>query len=178
MKRTYILAVVLFIIGANLAASAAVSVDRLLSAQVSTAPLSLTPVIITFDHRPIAADFTMLRSIGITGGTYLQQLPMVLTKINLAQLNSLKSKPGVVSLYGNRTMRLMDLEGRTITGIENLVRDAEVTSLNDGMPATGRNIGIAYVDTGIDATHPDLQLGQNVAQNVYFATAEVPLDLP
>ncbi|HSU26110.1 MAG TPA: S8 family serine peptidase, partial [Pyrinomonadaceae bacterium] len=43
---------------------------------------------------------------------------------------------------------------------------------------SGKNVGIAYVDTGLDATHPDLQLGQNVAQNVYFATADVPTDPP
>jgi len=63
-------------------------------------PLSLTPVIITFNHKPAAADFAMLQSLGITGGRYLSQLPIVLTKVNLAQLNALKSKPGVVSLYG------------------------------------------------------------------------------
>jgi subtilisin family serine protease len=157
---------------------AAVSVDRLLTSQVAALPLGLTPVIITFDHRPTSADLTMLKSLGITGGIYLQQLPIVLTKVNLAQLNSLKAKPGIRSLYANRTMRLFDLEGRTITGIESLVRDSEVTTRNSGLPVSGKNIGIAYVDTGLDATHPDLQLGQNVAQNVYFATADVPVDLP
>jgi serine protease AprX len=58
------------------------------------------------------------------------------------------------------------------------VRDAEVTAINQGLPVSGKNIGIAYVDTGIDATHPDLQLGQNVIQNVYFATADLPVEPP
>jgi serine protease AprX len=178
MKRVNILVVVVIIIAANLAASAAVSIDRLLTSQLNAAPLSLTPVIITLNHKPASADFTMLQSLGIVGGRYLTQLPMVLTKINLSQFNALKSKPGVVSLYANHTMRLFDLEGRTIAGIEDLVRDPQVTTGNRGMPVSGKNIGIAYVDTGIDATHPDLQLGQNVAQNVYFATADVPVDLP
>jgi serine protease AprX len=138
----------------------------------------LTPVIITFDHKPGSADFTMLRSLGIAGGRYLSQLPMVLTKVNLSQFNALKNKLGVVSLYANHTMKLFDLEGRTITGIESLVRDSQVTAVNGGLPVSGKDVGIAYVDTGIDATHPDLQLGQNVIQNVYFATADVPVDLP
>src|SRR4029079_2688050 len=43
---------------------------------------------------------------------------------------------------------------------------------------TGKNIGVSYIDTGIDATHPDLQLGQNVAQNVYYATADLPVEPP
>src|SRR6185503_8030521 len=161
MKRTNILAVVVLILAANFTAFSAVSIDRLLSSQTSLNPLGLTPVIVTFDHRPAAADFTMLRGLGIIGGRYLTQLPIVLTKVNLAQLNALKTKPGVVSLYANRRMRLFDLEGRTITGIENLIRDSQVTTTNGGLPVSGKNIGIAYVDTGIDATHPDLQLGQN-----------------
>jgi subtilisin family serine protease len=88
----------------------------------------------------------------------------------------LKTKAGIRSLYANRTFRLLDLEGRTITGIENLIRDSQVTALNNGLPVIGRNIGVSYIDTGIDATHPDLQ--QNVAQNVYFATADLPVEPP
>ena len=80
MKRTNILAVVVLIIAANIAISAAVSVDRLLASQVNAVPLSLTPVIITFNHKPASADFAMLQSLGITGGRYLSQLPIVLTK--------------------------------------------------------------------------------------------------
>jgi serine protease AprX len=178
MKRTNILAVVVLVLAANLCVVSAVSVDRLLITQTNLNPLGLTPVIITFDHKPASAEFTMLRGLGIVGGRYLSQLPMVLTAVTRTQLNALKSKPGVVSIYANHRMRLFDLEGRTITGIENLVRDSTVSTRNGGLPVSGRNIGIAYVDTGIDATHPDLQLGQNVIQNVYFATADVPVDLP
>jgi len=179
MKRFSIL-IGLLVITLSLTSTilASTSVDALLSSQVASAPLRLTPVIITFDHQPTSADFTMLRSIGITGGRYLSQLPIVLTKVNAAQFNALKTKTGLRSLYANRVFRLFDREGRTISGVENLVRDAEITSRNNGLPVSGKNIGVSYIDTGIDATHPDLQLGQNVIQNVFFATAEVPLELP
>ena len=160
------------------AVNAAVSVDTLLNNQINSLPLGLTPVVITFNQQPSTADFNMLRSLGITGGRYLNQLPIVLTSINRVQLNSLKTKPNIKSLYANRRFRLLDFEGRTITGIENLIRDSEVTTRNGGLPVSGKNIGIAYIDTGIDATHPDLQLGQNVIQNVYFATADLPVEPP
>ena len=160
------------------AVNAAVSVDTLLNNQINSLPLGLTPVVITFNQQPSTADFNMLRSLGITGGRYLNQLPIVLTSINRVQLNSLKTKPNIKSLYANRRFRLLDFEGRTITGIENLIRDSEVTTSNGGLPVSGKNIGIAYIDTGIDATHPDLQLGQNVIQNVYFATADLPVEPP
>ena len=158
--------------------AAAPSIDGLLATRINSSPLALTPVIITFENRPTSADFTMLRSLGIVGGRYLNELPIVLTSINKAQFAALRSKSGIRSLYANRTLRLMDLEGRTISGVENLIRDMEVTTRNGGLPVSGKNIGVSYIDTGIDATHPDLQLGQNVAQNVYFATADVPLNLP
>ena len=160
------------------AVNAAVSVDTLLNNQINSLPLGLTPVVITFNQQPSTADFNMLRSLGITGGRYLNQLPIVLTSINRVQLNSLKTKPNIKSLYANRRFRLLDFEGRTITGIENLIRDSEVMTRNGGLPVSGKNIGIAYIDTGIDATHPDLQLGQNVIQNVYFATADLPVEPP
>jgi len=160
------------------AVNAAVSVDTLLNNQINSLPLGLTPVVITFNQQPSTADFNMLRSLGITGGRYLNQLPIVLTSINRVQLNALKTKPNIKSLYANRRFRLLDFEGRTITGIENLIRDSEVTTRNGGLPVSGKNIGIAYIDTGIDATHPDLQLGQNVIQNVYFATADLPVEPP
>jgi subtilisin family serine protease len=165
-------------VGAAFSSFAAVSVDGLLASKVNALPLGLTPVVITFDHKPTNSDFLMLQALGIKGGRVLNQLPIVLTSINKTQLNSLKTKPGIRSLYANRTFKLLDFEGRTITGIESMMRDAEVTARNQGMPVSGRNIGIAYVDTGIDATHPDLQLGQNVIQNVYFATADLPIDPP
>ena len=172
------LAALIVTIAACVSALAATSVDGLLAARINAAPLSLTPVVITFDHKVTNNDFLMLQSLGIRGGRYTQALPIVLTSLNRTQFNALKAKPGVRSLYANRTFRLLDFEGRTITGIENLIRDSQVTALNNGLPVTGKNIGVSYIDTGIDATHPDLQLGQNVIQNVYYATADLPVEPP
>lgn len=168
---------VIMVAAAN-ALVAAPSIDGLLATKINAAPLGLTPVVITFDHKPVSSDFVMLQSLGIRGGRFLNELPIVLTSINRTQLNALKTKAGIRSLYANRTFKLLDFEGRTITGVEQLIRDVETTTRNGGLPVTGRNIGVAYIDTGIDATHPDLQLGQNVIQNVYFATADLPVEPP
>lgn len=172
--------IVLAAVAAALAVTsfAAPSIDRLLASQVAASPLALTPVAITFENKPTSADLQLLRSLGITGGYAMRELPIVLTRVNLTQFNALKTRSGIRSLYANRTLKLMDLEARTISGVEGLIRDLEVTSLNRGIPVSGKDIGVAYIDTGIDATHPDLRLGQNVAQNVLFATAEIPLNLP
>src|SRR5688572_13312626 len=92
------LAVVVVTIAASVSALAAPSVDSLLAARINASPLSLTPVVITFDHRVTSSDYLMLQSLGIRGGYYTQALPIVLTSINRTQFNALKAKTGVRSL--------------------------------------------------------------------------------
>lgn len=159
-------------------ALATVSVDRLLQQQTANAPLGFQPVVITFDRKPTNADFLMLKSLGITGGRYTRELPMVFTKINKAQFDALKRKSGIRSLYANHIFKAFEAQTNDFIGVNQLLRDAELTMQNSGLPVTGKNVGVAYVDTGIDATHPDLKLGENVVQNVVFPTALVPLNLP
>src|SRR5678815_5901264 len=86
-------------IAASVSALAAASVDSLLATRINASPLSLTPVVITFDHSVTNTDFLMLQSLGIPGGRYTKALPIVLTSINRTQFNALKTKSGVRSLY-------------------------------------------------------------------------------
>src|SRR5688500_18066119 len=87
--------------------ASAATVDPLLRQRALLAPLALTPVVVTFNRAPGASDLLALRMLGIRGGVVLGQLPMVLTAVTAAQLDRLAATPGVVSLYANRTMRLL-----------------------------------------------------------------------
>ena len=73
------LAILVVTIAVSVSALAAHSVDGLLAAKINASPLSLTPVVITFDHKVTNNDFLMLQSLGIRGGRYTQALPFVLT---------------------------------------------------------------------------------------------------
>jgi len=64
------LAVLVIAISASISAFAAPSVDGLLAARINLSPLSLTPVVITFDHKVTNTDFLMLQSLGISGGVH------------------------------------------------------------------------------------------------------------
>jgi subtilisin family serine protease len=176
MKKFTLVFVLWLIFGAS--ASAAVSIDRLLQQQISAAPLSLRPVVITFERMPTNSDFQMLRALGITGGWRMRELPIVLTRINKVQFDALRQKSGIRSLYANHAFRKLDSVSNEFIGVNALLADREVTTLNGGLPVSGKNVGVAYIDTGIDATHPDLRLGENVIQNVVFPTSLSPLELP
>jgi subtilisin family serine protease len=179
MKRLFCgLAVLMVVLSAQAVSAALPKIDALLNQKINAAPLGLTPVVITFNAKPTSADFLMLRSLGILGGYKGGELPMVFTLVNKTQFNALKQKSNIRSLYANRIFRPLNNESRRFIGVESLLGDFTVTAMNGSLPVTGKDVGIAYIDTGIDATHPDLKLGENVANNVFFPTAEIPLNLP
>jgi hypothetical protein len=70
--RTLVKALALLVVtlAASVSILAAPSVDGLLAARINASPLSLTPVVITFDHGVTNSDFLMLQSLGIPGGRY------------------------------------------------------------------------------------------------------------
>ena len=111
MKRLfYGFAVSILILSFQLISQALPKVDALLSQKINAAPLSLTPVVITFNSKPTSADFLMLKSLGIVGGYKTGELPMVLTLVNKTQFNALKQKSNIRSLYANRVFRTMETE--------------------------------------------------------------------
>ncbi len=161
-------------------ANAAPSLDSKLLTAVSANPLGSTAVVITYDHQPTSSDLAALQLLGIRGGVTLKQLPIVLTAINQAQLNALSTRSGILSLYANRMQQPMTNASRTFIGVTQLREDAELTAANNGLPFYGNGVGVAVIDTGIDATHQDLQLGQTVQQNVSMPLVEasVAADCP
>jgi subtilisin family serine protease len=158
-------------------AAAASSIDPALARQVASAPLEETSVVITWKRQPGESELTALRLLGVTGGVVLQELPMVLTAVTGPQFDALARRNDVVSLWGNRLMRSMTHASRGFIGLESMQADAELAAANGGRPYSGRDVGVAYVDTGIDATHPDLPLGDRVIQNVFFPLGEVQTGL-
>src|ERR1043165_3915518 len=112
-----------------------------------------------------------LRALGITKGITLNRLGMVATVATAGQVRALASNPSVRSVWFNDQLHYFDLEARTLTGVERLKKDGNFTKANGGLPVSGAgNFSVVINDSGIDATHPDLQLGKNVIQNVFIAT--------
>jgi serine protease AprX len=117
------------------------------------------------------ANLDLLRGVGIVKGITLNRLGMVAAVATAGQVRALASNPSVRSVWFNDRLHYLDKEVRTLTGIERLRTDRGFTTQNAGLPVSGKgDFSVVINDSGIDATHPDLQLGKNVIQNVFIAT--------
>ena len=151
-------------------------VDPNLTGFLSTkAPGTKTAVVITYNRQPGALELSRLQSAGIMKGFVCQQLPMVITDMNLAQLALVRGQSGVKSIWANRLMKTFTNAARPFIGVNAMSADHEITAHNTnnpGIPVTGLGVGIGYVDTGADATSNDLPLGTKVRQNVIQPLAQ------
>jgi serine protease AprX len=63
-------------------------------------------------------------------------------------------------------------QARVLGGVQKVQTDAAMTLRNGGMPVSGAgNFSVLVIDSGVDATHADLQFGTKVIQNVQTPVA-------
>ncbi|MDT5262122.1 MAG: serine protease AprX, partial [Acidobacteriota bacterium] len=182
MLRKALLITALFIFGLSAlhgdgaSAVSSVKVDSQLTRFFATHTIGATvPVVITYKQKPGAAEFSRLQLTGIKKGFATRELPMVIADMNALQLSAVSRQPGVASVYSNRLLKTFTNVSRPFIGVPQMQADTQVTKANKsnpGLPITGKGVGIGYVDTGIDATHKDLQYGKKVLQNVIQPLSE------
>jgi serine protease AprX len=130
---------------------------------------SAVNVFVVFQRMPAPSDFDALRAAGIFGGTIFNNLPMVLVNATRSQISTISTWPSVRTIYSNKTFEFFTHDTRILTGENKVMGDRRLTQRNGGMPLSGQGITVAVLDTGIDASHPDLGYGAQVIQNVRVA---------
>jgi serine protease AprX len=117
------------------------------------------------------AHLNVLRAVGVTGGRTLPTLGMVAFPATVAQVRALAADGAVRSIWPNEKLDYHDHQARTLGGVERVRTDSAFTTLNGGLPLSGRgDFAVVINDSGIDATHNDLKFGEHVVQNVQLVT--------
>ncbi|MBY6036962.1 S8 family serine peptidase [Fictibacillus nanhaiensis] len=136
----------------------------------------LVNVIVTFngESAPTKENINVLKSLGIDTGVTMQSLPIAGVLATSDQIASLSKNKDVRSLYLNRKVDFYNAKGTELTGVDKVRTDEAMRKANGGLPVSGDGIGVVINDSGVDGTHPDLKLGENLVQNV-LGTTNMPM---
>ncbi len=125
-------------------------------------------VIVTFygDNAPSSADVAVLATAGITKGVTMNALPIAGVLATPAQINALAANSSVRSLFYNAQLQYDNFDATKLTGVKKAQSHAPFTAANGGLPISGKGITVVINDSGVDGTHPDLQFGTHLVENV------------
>ena len=103
----------------------------------------------------------------------LKSVPMAMSVLTADQIRTVASWSETRSVWHNRTYGLyLDESTKMIKA------DKVWAGTNLRRPYTGAGVGVAVVDSGIDATHPDLPYGTKVKKSFYIAADPLSGDEP
>lgn len=110
----------------------------------------------------------LLQGLGIHTAVTLRALPMLGTRATTAQIHALAARPEIRAIHYNSPLQFTNLEARKITGAARVVENP--ADFGRAIPYSGAGVTVMVHDSGIDATHADLQYGSHVVQNVQALT--------
>ena len=159
-------ATLFFLLSAAAAQSAAPLGPTLREALNYAAPGDGLEVIVSFqgDGPLTASQVNSLRAFGLRG-IYFRSLPIAGVIATPPQISQVAALPGVRSVWLNDLLTYENDGSTQITGVDRMRTDARLRSYN-GLPYSGKGIGVLVNDSGIDGTHADLMYPTHVVQNV------------
>jgi len=132
----------------------------------SASPTEELQIVVTYGQSgPVTAtQVQALKDIGIEKGVTMHTLPIAGALATPAEIQALRQRDDVVSIYANAPLRFFNKEQRQISGAARVVE--RPLDFGRPIPYSGRGVTVVVNDSGIDATHEDLKLGENVVENV------------
>lgn len=127
-------------------------------------------VVVSYDQvGPMrSAQVQALKALGISKGISMRSLPIAGALATPAQIRALAERGDVLSIHLNGNLQYYNQEARELSNVNRL--QANPGDFGRTTPFTGRGAAVMINDSGIDATHTDLQFGVRVEQNVQALT--------
>ncbi|HEY8585803.1 MAG TPA: S8 family serine peptidase [Rhodanobacter sp.] len=143
---------------------------QLLSKMGVAAPTDQLQVVISYQQSgPVTADqVAALKALGIDKGVTMRTLPIAGALATPDEIRALAKRDDVVSIYFNAPLTYLNSEAREISGAARTVENPG--DYNRAIPYSGKGVSVVVNDSGIDASHMDLQFGTHVVQNTQGAT--------
>ncbi len=160
-KRSLSIVVILLVAAATslpVRAGSSAYVDPLLQTQLSTtAATSQLIAIANFDPALTsgAALSSAIQDLG-AGTITFHNLDSVAVLGTASQISAVANLSGVTELYANRQLQYLMREANSFIGADKVWSQLGIT---------GKGIGAAIIDSGVDGTHPDLTFGSKTVQN-------------
>jgi len=139
-------------------AAAPVEIDRAFQA---AAAKSVVRAVLTFDHRPSLSEVTRVRAAGVLTHTF-SALPMVAVQGPKTAISTLATLPGLRSIYLDKPLHYF---------LDDSVRFIGADRVRTDLGFNGAGVGVAVIDSGVDAGHADLTLGSVTVQNAKIVAA-------
>ncbi len=113
---------------------------------------SLTGSSMVMVHGASLADAARaVRTVGLARVTSFDKIGVVVARGSKAQIQAVRTQPGVTYVEGNQPIEFLDDTSNTATrGLE----AAQTLTGADGTALTGRGVSVAVIDSGVDPTHP------------------------
>lgn len=140
-------------------AAAGASIEAELQAQLSAAGATAQlELVVNYDPAVTSGNALAKRIRGLGAKALaFQRVRSVAAIATPGQILSIANMDGVTGLYSNALLEYYLSESVPFIGADRAWADLGVT---------GNGVGVAIIDTGIDATHPDLAFGSKTVQNV------------
>ncbi len=143
---------------------------QLLSMMADASAVDELQIVVSYEQSvPVtAAQVAALKSLGIDQGVTMRTLPIVGALATPAEIRALAQRSDVASIYWNAPLSYFNKEARELTGAARTVSNPG--DYGRAIPFSGAGVTVLVNDSGVDATHMDLQFGNHVVQNTQGAT--------
>jgi serine protease AprX len=136
-----------------------IEIDPLLTEALGTSSVdTVHTAIVTYELDPSESDVLALKTLGLDTYSF-GQLPMVAIQGTKAEVEGVFLLSGIRSVYLDKQLDYFLEESVSYIRADQVWNDPKLGFQGEG-------VTVAVIDSGIDATHPDLTFGEKTIQNV------------